>query len=147
MSQRRPTKRHSLQKIVDLKVPVGTVIDVGILTGTHDILHVYKATKQILIEPIVEWNETIIKIYTEAGVDFELINAAASDSDGKMMMETSSVRPGKPITHARLTEKNSRAKPEGSSGFQARYNRLCTPPSEASVSSETGCGWGRDTDS
>jgi FkbM family methyltransferase len=107
MPDRRPTKRHSLDKLIELGVPVGTVIDVGILTGTHELLSAYSATHQLLIEPIVEWNDTITSSYDKAGVDFELLNVAASNFDGTMMMETSTIRPGQPITHARLTEKSS----------------------------------------
>lgn len=109
MSGRRPSKHHSLEKIIDLKIPVETVIDVGILTGTSDLISAFPSTHQILIEPIIEWNETIINTYTRGGVDFELLNVAASDTDGTMMMETSTVRPGQPITHARLTEKTDGA--------------------------------------
>jgi FkbM family methyltransferase len=102
---RRPLKSHSLQRLREMGVPVGTVIDIGILTGTHELMRIFGDRKQILIEPIVEWNDTIRKKYGAAGVDYELINVAAADVDGEMYMETSSVREGKPITHAQLTNK------------------------------------------
>lgn len=103
---RRPLKYHSLKTLVEMKVPVNTVIDVGMLTGTHELMKAFGDTKQILIEPITEWNDTLREKYTAANVDFDLLNVAAADFDGEMRMQTSSVRDGKAITHARLTEKS-----------------------------------------
>ena len=125
MSGRRPTKQHALEKLIELGVPVGTVIDVGILKGTYDLMMAYKSTKQLLIEQIVEWNEAIRETYTKAGVDFELINVAASNTDGKMMLETSTVRPGQPITHARLTDKK-----QGQNLREVKVQKLDTIVSE-----------------
>lgn len=109
MSERRPIKLHALKKIIDLKIPVETIIDVGILTGTHDLVAAFPKVPQILIEPIIEWNDTIKATYRKHNIDFELLNVAASDTNGVMMMETSTVRPGQPITHARLTDKTAGA--------------------------------------
>jgi FkbM family methyltransferase len=106
---RRPLKIQSLKKLRQLGVPVAAVVDVGILTGTRELMEAFGDRRHILIEPIVEWNERIRKSYAEAGIDFELINVAASDRNGTMNMETSSVVPGRPISHARLTEKTSGA--------------------------------------
>ena len=80
-------------------------MDIGILTGTGELMAAFKDKKHLLIEPIVEWNETIERNYTNAGVDFTLVNLAASNTDGTMNMETSTVIPGQPISHARLTAK------------------------------------------
>jgi FkbM family methyltransferase len=107
--ERRPIKLHALKKIIDLKIPVATVIDVGVLTGTHDLVAAFPKVPQILIEPIIEWNDTITATYRKHNIDFELLNVAASDANGVMMMETYTVRPGQPITHARLTDKTAGA--------------------------------------
>lgn len=109
MSDRRPTKHHALEKLVSMEVPVGTVIDVGILTGTQDLIASFPRVHHLLIEPIVEWNDVIIRNYRNSGIDFELLNVAASDSNTLMMMETSTISPGRPITHARLTDKTAGA--------------------------------------
>ena len=106
---RRPTKEDSFQKIIDLGIPVSTVIDVGVLNETIELRTIFSDKKQLLIEPIVEWNPMIRRKYEESKVDFELLNVAASDHDGTMSMEVSSVTAGVPITHARLTDAASGA--------------------------------------
>lgn len=102
---RRPMKIHSLRKLKDMGVPVGSVIDVGILSGTFELMKEYAHVPQLLLEPIVEWNATIEEKYTANSVDFELLNVAVADQNGEMQMETSSVKEGADITHARLTDK------------------------------------------
>lgn len=106
---RRPLKVDSFRKLRALGVPIESVVDVGILTGTGELMTVFKDKKQYLIEPIVEFNETIRTNYDKGGVTYELINVAVSDADGTMNMETSTVIPGRPISHARLTDKTSGA--------------------------------------
>lgn len=102
---RRPLKKESFETLKALKVPIRAIIDVGILTGTHELMAGFSDRPHLLIEPIVEWHETIRRKYGSAGIDFDLVAAAASDADGTMMMKTSTVRPGQPITHAALTDR------------------------------------------
>lgn len=80
-------------------------MDIGILTGTGELITAFRTKKHLLVEPIVEWNETIERNYTKAGVDFTLVNVAAGNTDVTMNMETSTVFPGQAISHARLTDK------------------------------------------
>lgn len=101
---RRPVKMHSLAKLRAMGIPIHGIIDVGMLSGTYDLMKTFADVPQLLIEPIVEWNEILRNKYTAAGVPFELINVAASDTDGEMNMKISSVREGQPITHAMLTD-------------------------------------------
>jgi FkbM family methyltransferase len=98
---RRPTKYGSLRKIIDLKIPIGTVIDVGILAQTWELRTLFPATKQLLIEPIAEYADTIRANYKDSA--YELIQVAASDRDGEMQISVTSEVPGREITHARLT--------------------------------------------
>jgi FkbM family methyltransferase len=102
---RRPLKIECFNKIKSLGIPIDTVIDVGILTGTGELMTAFQDKKHFLVEPIVEWNDKINFSYTKAGIDYTLVNVAASNFDGSMSMETSSVLPGQPISHARLTDK------------------------------------------
>lgn len=102
---RRPLKVESFRKIRDLGIPIETIIDVGILTGTGELMAAFADKKHLLIEPIVEWNDRIQDSYSKKGIDFELVNVAASNVNSKMNMETVTVVPGKPISHARLTDK------------------------------------------
>lgn len=103
---RKPIKTESLKKIRTLGVPIGTVVDVGILSSTVSLIESFPDVKHLLIEPIVEWNETIEKNYNSKNIDYELINVAASDRIGSVNMATSSVQSGKPITHAYMIGEN-----------------------------------------
>ncbi len=102
---RRPLKIESFKKLNILNVPIRSVIDVGILTGTGELMHAFPDRKHVLIEPIIEWNDTIRQSYSRLKIDFDLINVAASNFNGKMNIETNTVIPGKQISHARLTNK------------------------------------------
>lgn len=104
---RRPLKRECFQVIKSLNIPIETIVDVGVLTGTWDLQTEFKDKKHILIEPIVEWNDKINDTYGSAGIDYDLLNVAAYNRDGRMKIKTVSVVPGKPISHASLTERSS----------------------------------------
>lgn len=106
---RRPLKMESFKKIKELNIPIQTVIDIGIRIGTPELMKSFGDLKHFLVEPISEWNDTINSTYTKAGIDYTLTNVAASNINGIMNMEVSTVRPGEPISHARLTEKDSGA--------------------------------------
>ena len=100
---RHPSKSAALRKLNEMGAPVATIFDVGVLTCTAELIDAYPAARHILIEPVAEWNATIRDIYSSRKINFELLNVAASDSDGQSQLELSTVIPGEPITHARLT--------------------------------------------
>lgn len=102
---RRPLKFESFNKIKSLGIPIETVLDVGILTGTYELMSSFNNKKHLLIEPIIEWNDSINRNYSKSGIDYTLVNVAASNKDGTMNIETCTVIPGRPISHARLTDK------------------------------------------
>ena len=102
--KRHPMKAHAFKRLNEMGVPVGTVIDVGILTSTYELIKAYGNIPQILIEPIVEFEDRIRAKYDQSGVNYELIKVAASDRDGETSMRTHSVRDGVDITHARMTD-------------------------------------------
>ena len=101
--RRLPTKDSSLKQLIKMGVPVGTVLDVGVLTCTGELMTRYRNKFQILMEPIKEWNSTIHKNYTSFGVKYELLNVAVSDSDGEVAMDVKTVRDTQKITHAKMT--------------------------------------------
>ena len=106
---RRPLKMEAFHKIKSMGIPIETVLDIGILTGTGELMAAFKDKKHFLVEPIVEWNDTINTSYTKQGIDYTLVNVAASNTNGVMNMETNTVLPGRPISHARLTQKEGGA--------------------------------------
>lgn len=101
MDKRGPFKDRSLQVLKDTGLPIGSIIDVGVLSSTPELLRVFPDRMHLLIEPVVEWNDTIARNY--AGVAHEIVNCAASDQDGAVTLEVESVIPGMPISHARMS--------------------------------------------
>lgn len=101
---RRPVKIQALNKLKEIGVPIGTIIDVGVLNGTVELMTTFKDKKHLLIEPIVEYSPAIHNSYKKMNIDYELINVAASNINGHMNLSVSTVIPGKLITHARLTD-------------------------------------------
>lgn len=104
MSMRKPLKTDSLRVLKDIGVPMSWVVDVGVLTGTWELMTELGDRKHILLEPVVEWHEGIRNKYGELGIDFELLDMAVSDRDGEMQLEVTSAREGQKITHARLVD-------------------------------------------
>lgn len=100
---RLPLKIEAFERLKAMGVPVNTVIDVGILTATGDLINAYRDKPQLLIEPIAEFEKRIREIYDNAKVNYDLALVAASDTDGETTMRTNSVREGTQITHARMT--------------------------------------------
>lgn len=81
---RRPLKMESFNKIKSMGIPIATVLDIGILTGTGELMAAFKDKKHFLVEPIVEWNDRINASYSKHGIDYTLVNVAASNTNGVM---------------------------------------------------------------
>lgn len=101
---RHPSLSHSLRKLKKLGVPVNSVLDVGVLICTADLVKEFRSVPHLLVEPIVEFNAGIREVYGRAAIDFRLENAACGAYDGTARMEVSTVIPGKAITHARVKD-------------------------------------------
>ena len=99
---RHPLKEDFFRKLIEIGMPIGDILDVGAKTATYELLRVFPDRRHLLMEPIVEWNEGMERNYSQAGVSFEIINAAISDRDGEVRLKTTSVRSGESITHARM---------------------------------------------
>ncbi|MEM9725603.1 MAG: FkbM family methyltransferase [Pseudomonadota bacterium] len=83
MIDRFPTKMNSLNHIkAFLNDEIATVIDVGILISTKELMSVFSEKKHVLIEPLQEYYEVINERYSQAGIDFTLLELAASNNMG-----------------------------------------------------------------
>lgn len=72
--QRSPTKHQALQVLIDRRIEIDCVIDVGVLHGTDELISAFPDVKHYLFEPVEECNEQIALSY--ANLDYELINKA-----------------------------------------------------------------------
>jgi len=104
---RMPNKIDSFNLIRYLKIPIETIIDVGVLSQTHELTTCFYDKTHILFEPVPEFQDNINSVYTKKGIKYKLFNMAVSDFDGDSYLETRSIREGRPITHSRIVEKQS----------------------------------------
>jgi FkbM family methyltransferase len=103
-AQRGPSMAAALRQLLKLGVPVGSVIDVGVQTGTDPLTEVLRDRHHLLIEPVEEWNDAIKQHYEAHGVQYSLLNIAASDADGEVKLKLKSVLPGEISSHAFMVE-------------------------------------------
>ena len=80
---RFPSKINSLFHLKHfLNREINTVIDIGILTGTHELIRAFKKCKHVLVEPVPDFTENIKRVYEGNGIDFDLLEVACSDENG-----------------------------------------------------------------
>jgi FkbM family methyltransferase len=101
-THRRPLKEDSFRKLIEMGVPIGSILDVGVKTATYELLRVFPDKFHLLMEPIAEWNDGMKKNYSRGGVAHEIVNVAVSDVNGDVKLKTSTVHKDKPISHARI---------------------------------------------
>ena len=84
-------------------IQIGTVLDVGVLTGTAELMAHFPQALHILFEPVVEFNPEIARNYSR--VAHEIVNVAVSDSTGEATLETYRLIdiPGYDLSHSNVT--------------------------------------------
>lgn len=102
---RNPTKADSFKRIKSCGIPIETILDVGVLSGTSELIQAFPSHRHVLFEPIVEWNQKIAHNY--CAVNHDLHNVAVADTDGFVQLELSTVIANHPITHARIKVQES----------------------------------------
>lgn len=95
---RSPNKRQTLKLLRDRRIPVETVLDVGVQHGTPELLDAYPDRKHILFEPVAEYRNAIELAYR--ATPHEIVTAAISDAVGTTEIVTNSIIPGMDISHA-----------------------------------------------
>ena len=74
---RFPSKANSVAHLKSfLNDEIKTVIDVGILTSTIELMRTFRDEKHVLIEPLTEYFALIEENYTKANIDFDLLKIA-----------------------------------------------------------------------
>ncbi len=102
---RQPTNSASLSLLKSLlKTNISYVIDVGVQYGTPFLMDELPDTFHYLIEPVQLYHESIITNYTNLGIPFELIKAAASDTEGVLNQHMQCLDGSGKITHSQLLE-------------------------------------------
>ena len=88
-----------------------TVVDIGVAHGTKEIYTVFPNSFHLLIEPIVEFNESIKRNYNK--INYKIINKCVSSEDGSLSIHvrenltTSSLHKGSSRVEIREVEVNT----------------------------------------
>lgn len=116
---RSPTKTGALERLLSAGLEVGAVLDVGVMRETAELKKLFPHLRHYLFEPVEEFFPDIHDNY--AGMDYELVAAAASDATGMATLSTKSIFGGG-VSHSSLI--NAGAAPEGAELRQIRTVRL-----------------------
>lgn len=95
---RGPYKKQVFELFRQRGVPVNTVLDVGILQGTPELIKAYPDRKHVLFEPIIEYTDHIADAY--AHIDYTLHNVAVADASGEVELRVESSVGTDWITHS-----------------------------------------------
>jgi FkbM family methyltransferase len=100
---RGPLKDQALRVLGNRGIRIGTVLDVGVMTGTPELKAHFPGAFHLLFEPVAEFNPAIERAY--AGVRHEIANVAISDRTGETMLALESVLdvPGLEYSHSHVT--------------------------------------------
>lgn len=92
MYTRFPTKINSMAHIKQfMNNDIKTIIDIGVLTSTYDLMKVFKEEKHVLIEPVPAFQDIIKKNYRNH--NYDLYQLALSNKKGKQSLELLCHRP------------------------------------------------------
>ncbi len=84
---RGPFKLQALDVIKTRGIPVGTILDVGVLEGTPELKKIFPDKMHVLFEPVREFHEKIADNYRSAGIQFDIVGAAVADCDGEVDLQ------------------------------------------------------------
>src|SRR5262245_49796307 len=93
---------QSLQELRRRDIPIETIIDVGVLTQTPELVSVFPDRKHLLFEAVAEFGDSIRKNY--CGIDYTLVTAAVADREGEATLRTRSIIPGMDISHSGIVQ-------------------------------------------
>ncbi len=100
--QRIPTVVDSLETLAKFEVPVRSVLDVGVLTGTPHLMKAFPLVKHCLFEPVDAHFSVIEKNYKD--IEHSIHHVALSDSDGEAWQVGISVDNNGRVTHSHISD-------------------------------------------
>lgn len=100
MSNRGPYKSQTLDLLRQRGIPVGRILDVGILSGTPELIKAFPDIPHELFEPVAEFEGQIKTCY--ASLPYTLHKVAVGEYDGTVKLKTFSKFEGGGISHATM---------------------------------------------
>ena len=93
---------ESLRLLKEIGLPIGDVIDIGVLHGTPVLMEIFADKSHHLIEPIEDYFPVIRSNYSR--IKHHLVNAAVSDVDGEVFVHSAKKLGNDQISHSWITE-------------------------------------------
>lgn len=100
--RRVPTVNSSLTFLLRSGIRIGTIVDIGVLSGTSFLSEAFPGAKHLLFEPVDRFDEAIEAHYR--GMDYELQHMAISSSSGTAFQVSVSADDSTIITHSYVTD-------------------------------------------
>ncbi len=122
---RFPSKSDCLKFLIRSGLEPGTIIDVGVHTGTQELMAAFPKVRHLLIEPEAAHAEAIARNY--ANIPHEFVAAAASDRDGEAVLTSEHRGESAEVTHSRFLDDGTNA----GAGLPVRLATLDTLVAEA----------------
>lgn len=97
---RGPLKEQALALLTQRHISIGTILDVGVLHGTPELMKAFPTAKHLLFEPVSEFAERIGQNYH--GFDHELHQVAVGAEDGEVVLQVFGHLEGMSISHSRM---------------------------------------------
>jgi FkbM family methyltransferase len=102
MARRGPLKTQTLAVLKERGIPVATVLDVGVMSGTPELVKAFPKVRHVLFEPVEEFAGQIARAYRS--VDHELVQAAVAQSGGEVELRVHRKIAGMDISHSSMVE-------------------------------------------
>lgn len=97
--------REALRLLRASQVPITHIIDVGIQHSTPPLMEVFPDLYHYLFEPVEEYYPHIRRNYEKIG--HQLVEAAVTDTNGELLLQTQKKTRGDEISHSFLTTRAS----------------------------------------
>ncbi len=105
---RAPFKTQTLDILRRRGVPVSTVLDVGVLDATAELIRAYPDRLHVLFEPVAEFAAAIEHNYQR--ISHRLVQAAVSDASGEALLRTAGQIAGRgSVTHSFMVDEQEQA--------------------------------------
>lgn len=93
-----PTKLDTLNRLINKKIPISCVVDIGVNEHTHELIQCFGHLKHYLFEPVSLYFNEISKNYME--IDYELYPIALSDENSEVYLVLKSIHKDGIVTHS-----------------------------------------------
>lgn len=103
INNRIPTTENSLETLVRFKVPVNSILDVGVQYGTKPLMAIYPDLPHYLFEPVDQYFNAIHSAYKN--FKYKLVHVALSNENGTAWQIGTSIDDSGKVTHSYVNDR------------------------------------------